>query len=260
MLEQTTIDGDLVPITPHPDDTMECSDNTYIRRGDAFIDCQGNAHRDDAERCEANREYVENVLDSRAEWACDYVASEDYSDQYAHMVKECKHDWNDRIKEWVIDDGIGEIDWTAYPELLKVLVESISEKVYDWDNWFGEYERSDYSSYYGSGCCLASFSVGEYEDQISLTDVEGFAELHQLGELEALLEDYNGDLYISRNDHYDKETNTRAPDGYVDKGGNFLGYTNVGGQWRFVVSSENMGEAFDEAINDYGDCNGDGVE
>jgi hypothetical protein len=262
MIKQMTIDGDLVPIADHPDDTMECSDNTYIRRGDAFIDCIGQAHRTDEERREANREYVESELDARANWSEDYVASEDYGDGYAYLVKECHHDWNDHIKAWVIDGWANCFDWEDHPEILDALVESISEKVYDWDNWEGEFACSEYSSYYGDGCCLASFGVGEYEDQISLSDVNGFTMLHSCGELEALLEDYNGDLYISRNSHYDKELDRRVPDGYVSKGDHpdILGYTNVGGQWHYVVSSENMCDAFDEAIDDYGDCDGEGVE
>jgi hypothetical protein len=261
MLKQTTIDGELVPIAPHPDDKVECSDDTYIRRADAFIDCTGNAHRTDDERYEANREHVENVLDSRAKWGDNYVQSEDYGDGYAHVVKECSHDWSGCIKGWLLDE-LWEIDLEEHPELLKVLVESISQKVYDWDNWESEYDRSEYSLYCGDGCCLASFGVGEYEDQISLSDVNGFTMLHVAGELEALLEEYNGDLYISRNDHYDKETQTRVPDGYVSKGSHpdILGYTNPSGQWHYVVSSENMHDAFDEAIDDYGDCDGDGVE
>jgi hypothetical protein len=255
---QMTFDGELVPTKPHPDDQVECSDGTHIRLGDAWIDCTGQAHRDDEARREANTEFVHDALDSRAEWACDYTQHEDYGDGYCYLVKELHHGWKDRVKEWIDDDGIGHIDWDEYPELLDYVVETVWEKLYAWDNWESIHEGSDFSAYYGDGCCLAAFEVGECEEQVSLSDHPEFAELHDKGELEAILEDYNGDLYISENDHYDKETKTRIPDGYVSKGKypDILGYVNPGGQWQYVVSKENMDEAVDEAITEYAEWEG----
>ncbi len=255
---QMMFDGELVPNAPHPDDRMECSDNTYIRRGDAFVDCTGTAHRDEEDCLEGNVDFVTELLDARAESACDYAEHEDYGVGYSHVVKETHNEWKDRVKEWIVDSGIGQFDWDDYPELLSWVTETVWQKLYDFDNWDAIHEESDYAAYYGKGCCLASWEVGELEEQISLSDHPGLAELHDKGELEALLEVYNGELYISRNDHFDKETKTRVPDGYVSKGPcpDILGYVNPGGQWQFVVDAENMADALDEAITEYAEHEG----
>jgi len=255
---QGTFDGELVPTAPHPDDRMECSDNTYIRRGDAFIDCAGNAHRDKDARRDANVEFVTELLDARAGSACDYAEHEDYGDGYSYLVKESHAEWKDRVKEWIVDDGGGQIDWDEYPELLAWVTETVWQKVYDWDNWEAEYESSDFSDYYGDGCCLVSWEVGEIEEQVSLSNHPGLAELHKEGELEALLEGYNGELYISRNDHFDKKTKTRIPDGFISKGDypDIMGYVSPGGQWQYVVSAENMDDALEEALQEYAEHKG----
>jgi len=255
---QRTFDGELVPTAPHPDDRMKCSDDTYIRRGDAFVDCTGNAHRDEDARRDANVDFVTDTLDARAGSACDYAEHEDYGDGYHFLVKEIHTEWKDKVKEWIVDDGADQIDWEEYPRLLNVMVNTVWQKVYDWDNWEAIHESSDFSAYYGGGCCLVSWEVGELEEQISLSNHPGLAELHDRGELEGILEEYNGELYISRDDHYDKEQNCRVPAGYVSgyKCPDIMGYVNPGGQWHYVVSEENMTDALNEAITEYAEWEG----
>ncbi len=254
---QMKFDGELVPTAPHPDDRMECSDDTCNRRGDAFIDCTGNAHRDEDACHEGNVEFVTETLDARAKSACDYATHEDYGDGCSFLVKDLVVEWKARVKEWIIDDGV-DTDWDDYPELLAWVTETIWQKIYDFGNWDAVYESSDYAAYYGDGCCLVSWEIGELEEQISLSEHPGLAELHNRGELEALLEEYNGELSISHNDRYDKELGRRVPAGYVSEGKypDIMGYVNPGGQWHYVVSEENMADALEEALREYAEWEG----
>ncbi len=253
---QMTFDGELVPTAPHPDDRMECSDDTYILRGDAFIDCNGDAHRDEDACREGNVAFVTELLDAYAESACEYAEHEDHGDGYCHMVKETHNEWKSKVKDWIVDSG-GQFDWDEYPELLAWVTETVWQKIYDWENWETVYESSEYAAYCGDGCCLAAWEVGECEEQISLSDHPSLAKLHDKGELEALLEDYNGDLSISHNNCYN-EHGRRVPDGYVSKGKypDIMGYINPGGQWYFVVDADTMADAIDEALTEYAENEG----
>ena len=245
---QRTLDGRLVPVGPHRDDLVECSDGTMIRRGDIeFVDCRGVVHSNEDDKQDANDDIVRELLDAHDEWIGDYVSSTDYGDNYIHLVMESCHSWRNPIGEW-LDIECPNLSSVARDIILDALREAINE--FDIE---GEYDRSEYSRYHGSGICLDSIEVGEYESQIDIESCPEFIVLHKNGELEDCLANYNGDLYISRNGHYDRDAKQWVKTSYVSGGDypHFYGYSNGWGQWHFVISEERINELLSEVCIDY---------
>lgn len=117
-----------------------------------------------------------------------------------------------------------------------------------------EYDRGDWGCYQGDGCCLASYPIGEYEEQIDLACYPELQSLHDKGLLDEVLDDVNCDLYISRNRPRVKNEETghyeyKGKETYDNGHGHpcLLGYCEPAGQWHFVVESDRMFELLAEA-------------
>lgn len=250
--KQMTLDGALVPTRPHVDDVVECSDGTDIRYGDALFDVSGNTHRTEEARNEADADYVRGELDALSKWIDEWVEESDYGDSYAYIAEEVSHDWLDDIREWV-DAELFDYEGDDLPdEFIDWVAEHIRDNL---EAWECVHSRNEYAAYSGPGICLYSLDVGEVEWQIDLAGHDQFTNLHDEGRLEGLLESYNGDLYVYRNDHYDSDLGKRVSDGYVSKGDYpcIMVYANPGGQWHYVATEETLGELLDAAIAEYAD-------
>jgi hypothetical protein len=251
--KQITLDGELVPVVAHRDDVVECSDGTECRREEVLVDCRGKYHRDEDAVRDANDEIVKELLDAEDVWIGEYVASDDYGAGYAYLVSECSHGWGDRVGEWLDDNYTDGEGWSRRPicngNVREAIIAHIVENI-DWSDYEPHYQSDEYSRWYGDGCCLDSFEVGEYEDQIEVSSRVEFKALAESGELEGCLDRYNGDLYIKCDDHYDRELGRRVRDGYISFG-NFYGYSTGWGRWHYVVSVDRMKELVCAAIVEY---------
>ena len=245
---QKMLDGTLAPVGPHRDDLIECSDGSTVRYEDIeFTDCRGGVHSCEDDMNDANDEIVGDLLDAEDSWIGEYVASDDYGDEYAYLVMESSHGWRDRIEEWV-EDKHPKFDGS----MLSTIVDDLSDKIDSYDIE-GHYQNNEYANYFGNGCCLNSYQVGEYEDQIIVDDREEFKALHESGDLEGCLDRYNGDLCINENSRYDAESGRRVKCGYVSKGEYpmFYGYSAGWGCWHYAVSDERMEKLLSEVIASY---------
>jgi hypothetical protein len=246
MLMQKTLTGEFVPVGPHPDDEVVCSDGTVCRRSDALLDCRGGMHSCDEDRCEENANIVAELLDSIYAWTVEHVESDDYGDNYHYLVGESHHNWSYGISEWFDGHWFGR---SISNDLRDVIEDAVGHAIYDSSNWEMQYDSNEYAAYSGSGCCLDSFGIGEYEEQIDLSCYDELLALHESGDLEDALDEYNGDLYIRRN-------HERTDDGwkettYVHHGDCIYGYSSPGGQWRGVVSNDEMIETLNHVIIEY---------
>jgi len=245
MEKQFMLDGTLVPVGPHRDDRVVCSDGTECARHEALADVNGGLHYYDEDRREANQDIVNELIDACCAGADEYTEHEDYGNGYAHCVRECHHNWADRIDEWL--DGQC-VDYSG--DVRKAMVESIGQLAYDFDEFEAIHCRNEYADYSGEGCCLDSMEIGEIEEQVDIDGVPAFVELHEAGELEGHLEDYNGDACLYCNDRYDAASGRRVKTGYVS-GNCFSFHTMPGGQWHYVVSKETMDSYLTKAIVEY---------
>lgn len=236
MEKQYTLDGRLVPVGPHRDDIIETEDGEFIRYGDIeYTDCRGRVYHDEELRDDANDDIVRELLDSRDEWIGDYVASDDYGESYAYVVfEDSAYRWRDRIDEWLEDNH------SNYSvELSRELINGIIENLNGFD-LEAHYDPNEYACWHGSGCAVDSLEVGEYEDQIGVSDYPEFEALHEDGLLEDCLERYNGNLCINT---YGRDLSGAYPC--------FYGYSGGWGRWHYVFSDEAMENALCEAIIAY---------
>jgi hypothetical protein len=204
--------------------------------------------------CYANNDIVREVLDSISVWIDDYTSSEDYGGNYAYIAFEDNILVADRVNEWV-RDAYSDFD----EDTVKLVVDYILDRIDDADCEC-EYDRNEYAAYRGNGCCIYSLEVGECEETIELSCYPELAALYDSGDIEACLSNYNGDLYISANDYYDRELGRRVHKGYVRKGFNgnnpyLVGYGNPGGQWHYVISDDSLNQLVFEALESKEDCN-----
>ena len=257
-----------VPASKLADDIVAHIDGAPIRRADAIRDCRGNVHPDEEERHEADVEIVTEELMAQDKWVEEYTNGEyndDYADGYTHIIDECSHDWAARIDEWICDehgDSYGNmpyhsgIRWNKprHDVCLQDIISAIRDDLSS-DDTEPEYDRSEYSAYSDSGCCLLSVDVGEYEHQIDVNDVPELKVLHEERRLDDVLDDINCDAYVRRS----KERRRNEETGYYEEVGRetygvddkypcVMTYHNPGGQWHFVIPHERMVEAMATAI------------
>ena len=247
----------LVPTRKHYDDLVECSDGNMILHGEAFYDCNGCPHSTEEDRAEAELTIVTEILDAHAEWVCEYSRENtDYADGYYHCIVEDSYAWNERIGRWFesnIEDYYGH---SKYDDCKDKLIEFICDGLNDCNDWEPEFSGDEYSAYSGSGCCMGSFDIGECEEQIEVNGNEALKELHDCGRLNDILDNYNGELYVSRDRRREKNEETGyyeyvGREHYDHRGSDhpdIMGYVSPGGQWHFVVCEERMTELMNEAI------------
>ncbi len=250
----------VVPTRRHPDDLVECSDGTVRCHGDVCYDCRGGAHGSEDDRLEAEVTIVSEVLNGVGKWADEYCTeNSDYADGYAHMVDELSHDWPERVKEWICDTYGDSYGYTRFDGCIDKLVSSICEALGGGFDTEAEYDRNEYAGYSGKGCCLASFDIGEHEEQIDVSAHDDLNTLHEEGRLDDILDRVNCDVYVSRHQRREKNETTGRYENvgretynpYNRDNPTFEVYTNPGGQWRFVVPAERMKELFVDALADY---------
>jgi hypothetical protein len=284
----------MVPVRRHPDDIVHCVDGVDLPHRDVLYDCRDFPWSDPIARHEANVEIVAEVLDAHLKWAEEYATeNEDYADGYACILSEGSHYWKDRIEEWYdanwadcdwkailveCEDDIDHthfdewmddtdpdgdpLDWSDYIEdcVSRVSVDSLLQAVYEDmdadDACDVEYGHNEYARYSGPGLCLDGFDIGECEEQVSVMDVPEFKALHESGELDDCLDDYNGDAYVCRSRRRVKNEET----GYYEQVGRetynayghdyptFEFYYSPGGRWDFIVPADRMNELFTEAL------------
>lgn len=242
-----------VPVKPDPDTLIECSDDTMIRRGDARYDCRGGVHRTDSDAHDANVTIVTEVLDGVDEWVTEYsTENTDYADGYAHIIDELSHLWPDLVNEWLCDNY--EFESETDDKLVKLICEAL-------DGGFDcepEYNRSEYATYSGSGCCLWGTDIGECEEQIDISNHDELQALHDEGILDDILDDVNCDAYVSRSHRrvLNKKTGnyknvgreTYMPYDHDSDYPCLTTYHNPGGRWDWVVSYDRMKELATAAI------------
>lgn len=245
-----------VPTTAHRNDFIQCSDGTLCEAREAFADSKGDYHSDAEVRHESDVTIVTDVLNKVGEWADEYCTENtDYADGYACLIDEDSARWKDTVGEWV-EEHCDEYD------LDSDIVESVGEWVfealegsYDCEP---EYHCNEYATYGGSGCCLASYEVGEVEEHVDIVNHDELQALHDDSRLDDVLDDVNCDVYVSRSRRREKNEKT----GHYEQVGRetympyersadhptFEVYTNPGGQWQWVVSEDRMTELVDEAL------------
>jgi len=210
---------------------------------------------------EQRNEQVAESLDNVALWVDEYVESSDYGDSYAYIAVECSHDWPKRIEQWLETessrsyDNAAALDGMRNDKLRKHIAALMAERLDDY-NIEAVYHSNEYAAYSGDGCCLYAMEIGEHEEQLELEREPLLLSLHESGELESALAAYRGYAYVSAREHYDKERGKRVHDSYVHsyKDGvnpHLMLYFSPGGQWQYVVSSEDMQAALAGAIIDY---------
>jgi len=259
---QRTLCGELVPVAPHRDDIVACSDGTEMRRENALADCKGNYHRTAEERHEADVEIVTGLLNDIGKSADEYTRHADYSDNYAHLVDEIN--WKDCVEEWCDENDyefeVSFENWSRWDEFVEAMIDKVNGS-YDCE---AEYDSNEYACYTGNGCCLFSFDIGEVEEQIDINCHDELRKLHEDRRLDDVLDDVNCDVYVSRSRRREKNEKT----GYYEPIGRetymndygydidyptFCIYTNPGGQWRFVIPAERMFELADEVFEEWDD-------
>ena len=283
----------VVQVGPHPDDDIICSDGTSCKRRHAFIDCKGEPHSNDEDRVEANNQIVANILDDRVRWVEEYCTENaDYADGYFDCINDDQHAWPDPVGDWVWTEGEdhtevlakaveeGYLDLDGWDDTPVDPNENRYDDVREYINDFGNIpstakivehiceeldanfdcepvnDSDEYATFYGEGCCLGSFAVGEYEEQVEINHCDELCRLHNDGELNDCLDEYNGDGYVSRQRRRVKNKETgnyeyvgeETYDPYGSEYPDITMYTNPGGQWYFVVDNERMHELLHEAL------------
>lgn len=243
-----------VPASKLPDDIVAHFDGAPIRRADAILDCKGNAHCDEEERHEADVEIVTEVLMAEDKWVEEYTTGDDYGGEYTYLVNERPDRWPALIEEWICDEHGDSMGHTQFDSHLKDIVSAMCDDI-DGDEVEAVYDRSEYATYSGSGCCLDGIEIGEYEHQIDINEISELKALHEDGRLDDVLDDVNCDAYVSRSQprRLNKETGRYEKHGRETYGTDsdypcLMTYHSPGGQWHFVVSHERMVEAMANAI------------
>lgn len=245
-----------VPVRAHRNNLVACSDGTLCEASEAFADSKGDYHSDAEARHESDVTIVTDVLNKVGKWADEYCTTEtDYVDGYACLIDEDCVRWHDIVGEWV-EEHCYEYD------LHSDIVESVGEWVFDElegsSDCEAEYDYSEYATYGDSGCCLASFTIGEYEEQVDIAGHDELQALHDDNRLDDILDDVNCDVYVSRSRRREKNEktghyenvgrDTYMPYDHSKDYPTFEVYTNPGGQWHWVVSEDRMTELVDEAL------------
>ncbi len=252
MIEQQKTFGEIVgmepsvPVGPHRDDWVLCTDDSLCRLINAFKGCDGKYHSNEEDRNEADLTVVEELLDKYVMWVSEYCTENtDYADSFHHCVSEHHHRWDECVEEWICESLM---DCNQYDRFegctLSKLVESVCNDIYKNGDWEPEYSSNEYSSYSGKGCCLGSYELGECEEQVDVAAIPELYDLYEDGRLCDILEDVNCDACVG------SSTIKYLRKDYA--GGNdspcFEFYHYPGGQWHFVVCEDRMKEAITTAI------------
>lgn len=245
-----------VPVRAHRSDLVTCSDGTLCEAFKAFADSKGNYHSDAETRHESDVTIVTDVLNKVGKWADEYCTENtDYADGYACLVDEDQVHCKGIVGEWV-EDHCDEYD------LHSDIVESVGFWVFEaLDGSYDcepEYDSNEYCGYDGSGCCLASYEIGEHEEQIEVAACDEFQALHDERRLDDVLDDVNCDVCVSRSRRREKNEKTGnyecvgretyMPYSRSADHPDITVYTSPGGQWHHVVSEDRMTELVDEAL------------
>jgi len=259
---QMMLDGSLVPTAPHNDDVVVCSDDSECRHGDAIFDCAGGAHRNEEDRHDREVTIVSDLLDTFGKWAEEYCTENtDYADGYDCIISENQHEWIAHVREWIENEHGDIYGHTDFDDYVEEIVEKVCDGLDDSSDYEPEYAYSDYSAYSGDGCCLGSFGIGEFEDQIEINGQDVLAALHERGDLDDVLDDVNCDVYVNRRRQREKNEETGRyeyvgretymPYEHNSEHPDLLIYTNISGQWQFVVPADRMEELVCDALLSY---------
>jgi hypothetical protein len=259
---QMMLDGSFVPTARLDDDVVGCVDGSECRHGDACYDCEGKAHRDDEGRRERDVEIVSDLLNTHGKWAEEYCTENtDYASGYDCVVNEGRHDWDGPVREWIENEYGDTYGHTDFDDYVEKIVEKVCEELDGGFDCEPEYSCSSYSAYSGGGCCLASFDIGEHEEQIEINACDVLRGLHERGELDDVLDDVNCDVYVSRDHRREKNEETGHYENvgretympYANRSDHpdLLIYINISGQWQFVVDADRMDELVCEALLEY---------
>ena len=260
--KQMMLDGSLVPTARLVTDVVECVDGSECRHGDAYYDCKGEAHCTDEDKHERDVEVVSDFLDGCGKWAEEYCTeNSDYADGYSYIVNERRHDWARLVREWVENEYGDSMGHTDFDDYIEKIVEKVCEELDGDFDCEVEYDRNEYSAYSGDGCCLDSFDIGEFEDQIEINEWEALRVLHEDGSLDDVLDDVNCDVCVSRSRRREKNEETGhyenvgretyMPYEHRSEHPDLLVYTSISGQWQFVVDADRMDELVCEALLEY---------
>jgi len=237
--QQRTLQGcglsPLVDTCYLPNDPVQCTDGTVVPHQYVSYGHDGVAYSDEEQRHEAECEYVKDVLDKAGEWAADYTSSQDFGDEYCYLGAEDSYRWPELMREWM--DEQGEFSGMLSDRFIDRLCDNVDQYAIE-----AKYDSNEYAAYYGNGCELYSFAVGEHHDQFELSNDEGLARLEQEGRLEDILGDIYRDLDVcigSWNSEY-RVQGGEYP--YLDV------ISNPGGVWHMFVSEENMRAAITATV------------
>ncbi len=262
---QMTLNGSFVPTKPHVDDIVDCHDGSDCRYGDAIFDCEGEAHRTDEDKHDRNVEIVSDFLNKCGKWAEQYCTENtDYADGLSHMVNERRDNWACYVREWVENEFDDDYGNAIFDDYVKEIVDKVCEELDGDFDCEPEYCCSNFSAYSGDGCCLDSFDIGEYEDQIEINAHDVLRVLHEEDGLDDVLDDVNCDVCVNRDMPRVKNEETGRYE-YVGRSTympykndrkypTLLIYANVSGQWQFVVSADRMNELVCDALLEYHGC------
>jgi len=237
--QQRTLQGcglsPLVDTCHLPNDPIECTDGTVMPHQYVTWGINGEAYSDDEQRHEAECEYVKDVLDKAGEWATDHTSSQDYGDEYCYLAAEDSYRWPELMREWM--DQQGEYSGMISDRFIDRLCDNVDQYAIE-----AEYDSNEYAAYYGNGCELYSFDVGEYHDQFELSNDSGMDALHEAGRLEDILEDI--DRYVDVSLGSWNSDWVQGSDDYPHL--NII--STPGGVWHMFVSEENMRAAITATV------------
>ena len=248
-----------MPSARLPDDLVHCADGSECRHGDAYFDCEGEAHRTDEDKHDRNVEVVSDFLNKCGKWAEEYCTENtNYADGYGHIVNEHRDNWPDIVREWVVNEYYDIADFDDY---LDDIVAKVCEELDGGFDCEPEFDHSTYDAYSGDGCCLDSFDIGEHEEQIEINGHDVLRVLHEEGGLDDVLDDVNCDVYVSRNRRREKNEETGRheyvgretymPYEHSSEHPDLLIYVGISGQWQFVVPADRMEELVCDALLEY---------
>lgn len=130
------------------------------------------------------------------------------------------------------------IDGFAETFTIKKIADEVADSICDGSiSYEAEHSTADYACYSGKGLCVWGFSIGEVEEQIELDSYPLLRLLCDNGELAKVLEACNSNAY------------TPSDRGQYKPGTDCIEtYHNVGGQWHYVIASEELEAGIFDAV------------
>lgn len=238
----------VVPTRRHANDIITCADGACLEHSFVHYDCRGGAHSSAEDRHESNVAIVTEILMNEDKWVEEYTQSDDYGANYAECLAGDSDRYNECVEEWIRNEYHDFYGYGQFDDCMEALV---SEVVYELDGNFhieAEYSASDYDSYSGDGCCVDSYSIDEYENQIDFDRHPELMTLHTSGDLDDVLDDVNCDVYVSRSHVREKNEETgnyenTGRETYDPHGSDYpsiMGYHRPGGCWHYVIPMDRM--------------------